>query len=636
MSEDLHQDRMYEQYFLEMVRYLDIIAVCDGDSPQQRMLKAEILQHEREAAVLSSRLNSRLPVFRLPPEILAEIFLFQAAIVREEQISRLEELERECITPFYGWTNVSQVCSSWRGLALSLSSLWNWLALDHRTEAAYISLLANRSRGLPLSCVLNATDRRGAHCPQCMSMDRFESNMYGAISQLKALLPRIRELSIYVDRDEPHDMWDTFDEPAEALEVLRIEAYGSSRFVQGDTHPAWIAVPSQIFNHEVPQLRSLVLSGVQFRLSSPLLGPSLRHLEIIACQCVRPNERSNLGRFLKALEQLPWLETLCLDWSIIARDGDSFQPVSLQHLKALHVIPTTPSLLYAIVSHLHIPPSATVSYACPSSDPIDQREKNLLSAIATRLLQNMTIVAVRCCSTYSDDEQGSRSRCHIQVAPDAADSTARVRTSIERLVFEGGRREIFITDLLQSLDLSGVRDVHFDATDVMEWLPALRRAENVMSIKASGIFTMCLLAALATRVPQADDPQPHADSTQTTTVSGDLPDQQTSENNLPPPIFPHLSTLTIEDVQLGPAPSGGRDTLPTIPLEALWETQQADTYGCKLTHLLTSLELRRYQGATDINRVDFRRCMCEDMTQLVPLARAVGLVHWDGRVVRAE
>ncbi|KAI0663181.1 hypothetical protein C8Q70DRAFT_1050866 [Cubamyces menziesii] len=270
MTEEVREVRVYEQEFLELVQYLDIIAVREGDTPQQRMLKEEILQHEREAAFLKSRMNSRLPIFRLPPEILSEIFLFQAAIVREEQVSKLEDLDTECASPFYGWTNVSQVCSGWRALALSLPSLWSWLALDHRTGHAYTTLLASRSRDLALSCVYNAIDQRGAHCPQCMSTDRFANNMYDAMSQVKVLLPRIRELSMYIDRDEPSDMWDSFDTPAEALEVLCIEAYGSSRFVEGATHPAWISVPSEIFNREVPRLQSLALSGVRFRFSSPL------------------------------------------------------------------------------------------------------------------------------------------------------------------------------------------------------------------------------------------------------------------------------------------------------------------------------------------------------------------------------
>ncbi|KAH9894408.1 hypothetical protein C8Q73DRAFT_695487 [Cubamyces lactineus] len=609
---------------------------------QQRTLKEEILQHEREAAFLSSRLNSRLPVSRLPPEILSEIFLFQAAIVREEQISRLEDLQTECASPFYGWTNVSQVCSSWRALALSLPSLWNWLAFDHRTESAYARLLVYRSRGLPLSCVLNATDQCGAHCPQCMSMDRFASNMHDARAQVNALLPRIRELSIYVDGNEPNDVWNNLYIPAPALEVLRIEAYGTSRFMEDDTHPAWVSVPSQIFDQDLPRIQSLSLSGVRFRLSSPFLGPSLRHLEIIACQCAPMNEESNLGRLLKALEQLPCLETLRLDWSIKARDGDSFPPVSLQRLKVLHVSLTMPSLLHAIISHLQIPPSATVFFSCPTLEYIDLQQMKFIDDIARRLLQGMAIVSVRCGSAWRDDEQCLVSRCHIYASQSMGDSETRVyhpQLLVDRLILESDHDD-FVPSLLHSINLLAVQEIHFDDPDVTkEWFYALSSAKNVASIRTKGMFAMGLAAALTNGVPPVTGSESKIGLTLHTPFCTVL-DQPASMNNYPP-IFPRLTALTIEDVHVGPASSADaerywRDIAPSMMMEISESSGLMHDCGFSVANMLKCLEIRRSQGAQDITQVYFKGCTCEDMAQLAPLVQAVETVRWDGRTLRAE
>ena len=81
--------------------------------------------------------NSHLPVFRLPPEVLLEIF---SILVKEWAISLPDRIslllsapENESWTPSYTWVPaVCHVCRYWRAYAVNWPRLWSWILVTDR------------------------------------------------------------------------------------------------------------------------------------------------------------------------------------------------------------------------------------------------------------------------------------------------------------------------------------------------------------------------------------------------------------------------------------------------------------------------------------------------------------------------
>ncbi|KAF9241062.1 hypothetical protein BU15DRAFT_73546 [Melanogaster broomeanus] len=91
---------------------------------------------------LLTRKNALLPVSRLPCEILATIFLYQA-------YSFYQDPRYLAIRPWGAppWANVSYVCRHWRSVALSCPSLWSFLFVS---SPRWTDELLSRSKMVPL------------------------------------------------------------------------------------------------------------------------------------------------------------------------------------------------------------------------------------------------------------------------------------------------------------------------------------------------------------------------------------------------------------------------------------------------------------------------------------------------------
>ncbi|KAI0051843.1 hypothetical protein FA95DRAFT_1450077, partial [Auriscalpium vulgare] len=91
--------------------------------------------------------NHRLPVARLPPELLAAIFTCLSDSYGVEWCA----VSRQPMFPF-NWLAVTFVCQRWRRAALDHSDLWARIDLedsDHASDRAATFLA--RARGAPLS-----------------------------------------------------------------------------------------------------------------------------------------------------------------------------------------------------------------------------------------------------------------------------------------------------------------------------------------------------------------------------------------------------------------------------------------------------------------------------------------------------
>ncbi|KAF9238627.1 hypothetical protein BU15DRAFT_75078 [Melanogaster broomeanus] len=106
----------------------------------QARIDNEIALLKLPICALLTRRNALLPVSRLPYEILATIFLYQAySFYQGTQYSGMWN------TP--PWANVSYVCCHWRDVALNTPSLWSFLCMS---SPRWTEELLSRSKTAPL------------------------------------------------------------------------------------------------------------------------------------------------------------------------------------------------------------------------------------------------------------------------------------------------------------------------------------------------------------------------------------------------------------------------------------------------------------------------------------------------------
>ncbi|KAI0650173.1 hypothetical protein C8Q79DRAFT_1006466 [Trametes meyenii] len=489
----------------------DVITICDTDTEQQRKLKEAIIAHEKEAAYLKSRLNNYIPISKLPPEIIGEIFLLHRDKVSKEFASRPLDMYLACDCPFYGWINVTQVCRSWRQIALHLPALWSLLMLDHRTGYGFTHLLASRSQNRPLSVILHVTNPAD-HCPTCLTLDGFFHNQNMVMHSMGDFMPSVRDLLLYVDKDEPTDTLQGLSFPAKTLEILRVEAFGDTRFKR-DGREACVSIPNRLFAVQTPRLHTLAVSGVRIGFSNTLLTSSLRHLEIAACQCSRIEDPVNMGAFLECLRRLPLLESLQVDWSIKAREGDTFPPVTLPNLKQLRISDTRIPHFDIITAHIRIRQNATVHYIYPDEIGVTSARLEVLGQAVRRLMDNLPPTAVWFGSVPRLDSTLALGACKLWASPfreglglgPPTSSFSPIAPQPPRFVMESNYETVedpFVFDILKPLDFYKLQRIHVDGLEVGDkWARALAAAQNVVHIRASREAGFGLPAVLARGMP---------------------------------------------------------------------------------------------------------------------------------------
>ncbi|RDX53599.1 hypothetical protein OH76DRAFT_1398723 [Lentinus brumalis] len=637
------------------------------DTPEQRKLREQIAFHVAQATKLKRELNSRNPaVTRLPPEILAEVFLWQAAILRKERVALHEAKgDGDIHQSFYKWLNVSQVCHHWRDVALNCVNLWTWIAFEERIKTWYIRDLVKRARGLPLTVVLTINSP-GLHCDSCLNPDTFYHNGSCALDFVKELLPRIRELSIFIEKDfDIDEIWESFEGPAPLLEALHVEAMSGTRFEQGDREPATVNLPKALFGLQAPKLRSLYVGGIRIHLSSPLFGASLRKLTIVSCQCSPLHVTPAFAQWQSMLRRMPELEELDVDWSVPSgSDGEIYGTVSLPNLKELRIRANVDAFV-CHATHLKIPSTATIHHhfnSRPFAPPSEVSLAQLNTAIAS-LFKDLSTERI----AYRDHEHPTLEEylasCQIWAIPrsqrDAKPAMGTLVTDSlailerpPRLTIESESKpviEALASSALSALDMSSVHTVEIgDFSTGNRWAQILRGARNLQLLRAHGITAFGVPAILAKAIASnievdpadeflwagflADDglDKPGGRKDEDTDMTKPALDGTNAKSTL---LFPNLTVLDFVDVDLE-VPAG---TYPPHGFHAdvftimRFQANEAK-YGLSIEAILKCLCMRRAQGAADIASVQFHKSCCADMAQLAPLVEAVPDVYWDGNL----
>ncbi|TCD71673.1 hypothetical protein EIP91_005439 [Steccherinum ochraceum] len=104
-------------------------------------LQVEVDEHVRAIASLRIRMNTVIPVARLPSEILSHIFTVYAAMMKNYYV--YTQWHRG--PPHYNWIDVTHVCHHWREVALADPRLWADILVAYG-QAERVEELLNRSK----------------------------------------------------------------------------------------------------------------------------------------------------------------------------------------------------------------------------------------------------------------------------------------------------------------------------------------------------------------------------------------------------------------------------------------------------------------------------------------------------------
>ncbi|ETW84688.1 hypothetical protein HETIRDRAFT_473409 [Heterobasidion irregulare TC 32-1] len=221
------------------------------------------------------RRNRFLFVSRLPPELLARIFSFSAAIDPPSSSA-------------LGWITVTHVCSHWRQVALDHSTLWANVSLE--IGSRWSDEMIQRAKLAPL----------------IITPPRFFTQAVSeiAVRILHSHLGRTTELRL-TSRKVFLPPMETFTASAPLLEEVCISSIHE-----------YVRLPNDLFGHNAPRLRSACFRGCIIPWSSPLLR-NLTHLDIaLSSQGSNMDTAPNLPsheEFFDLLANMCRLESLSIE-----------------------------------------------------------------------------------------------------------------------------------------------------------------------------------------------------------------------------------------------------------------------------------------------------------------------------------
>ncbi|KAF9238629.1 hypothetical protein BU15DRAFT_75080 [Melanogaster broomeanus] len=288
---------------------------------------------------LLTRKNALLPVSRLPCEILATIFLYQAYSFYQD--------------PRYfvmwgsapPWANVSYVCRHWRNVALSCPSLWSFLFVS---SPRWTEELLSRSKMVPLRIRIDGA------CSDQEAMILFEN--------VTTDVTRIQELSLKLPTlpcNLVEGVLSKLSTPAPLLHTLRlcIPDLGEDG-----------VYPDTLFNRETPALRTLELYYCHIPWSSPVFTA----LSTLRLRNIDWSSQPTITELLTMLRRMPGLVHLYLENALrSAKDALTNQhtllseSLDLPHLSRLALVAPF-SAVAVFLSNVTVPLKTEIRLVCHS------------------------------------------------------------------------------------------------------------------------------------------------------------------------------------------------------------------------------------------------------------------------------
>ncbi|KAL0574623.1 hypothetical protein V5O48_007349, partial [Marasmius crinis-equi] len=294
------------------------------------------------ASVLRGLRNSLQPINKIPPEVLAEIFM-----QTKQNLPSFLPLVKGGIRSFdnHSWLSLVHVCRHWRGVVASYPTLWG--TIDNLRGGEKPEICLKRSRSAPLDVFLSITGPEFAP----ISPELLES--------LGTHTSRFRQFHVNTDGwFSQTPIYQSLKDPAPLLYSLSIVTKG--RDVTGGVLPP-------IFSNDMPSLRQLTLE--HFTSWPTKYFTNLTHLCLFDQWNDTPVSRPSTCQFLDFLESSPALEELAIVRAGPTRHEDNDIPkvhphnrqVSLSRLRELSLGDwPTMSTLSRFLSHITIPSTTQI------------------------------------------------------------------------------------------------------------------------------------------------------------------------------------------------------------------------------------------------------------------------------------
>ena len=337
--------------------------------------------------LLRRQANNRLPVFRLPDEILVRIF----------RSTDDHEGRREEYSDPYAWSKILQVCHRWYSIGLNNPLLWDTVTNSYSLDATREIL--SRSQSVPLHVRVGFP--RGlfwADDEDAADQDQALRRRYEVPEELMKCMPRIKTLNVAI----VDGIWEptaAMGQP-QMLQALTINERGP--FEDAEREDLFDITTRWPFTVALPKLRDLTIA-----LERPLCGviciPTLRVLELelgIASDIAAYKVQD----LLESMRQMPLLEQLSLHYALPDLQGTVYKddlkrasPVHLPNLKAL-ICDDRCATVSTLLDHIVIPTTCSLSITCEADIPEDiqapissLRRKLATSADRRRVIRSLEV-----------------------------------------------------------------------------------------------------------------------------------------------------------------------------------------------------------------------------------------------------
>ncbi|KAF8433045.1 hypothetical protein L210DRAFT_3486677 [Boletus edulis BED1] len=284
--------------------------------------------------------NAHPFIFRLPPEVLEDIFIQCASDYHCEH-------DGTPTSAAPSWVNVSYVCHHWRHVALNCATVWTYVFI---TSQRWTEELLARSRQASLKIRISLFN---------------EFQFLNTVEKVMNHLDRIQELCVDVPALYDKQVLSKLSSRAPRLQTLQIT-------LDDDPSLGW---PSSLFAGVPPALHTLELSFCSVRLSSFKLNA----LTTLGLHDVPDRFRQHIEEFLAVMSYMKDLEHLYLDHALTSATGflssavfRTFEKIDLPHLSRL-LIGAPLSTTVALLSCVNIPSKTAVRLECDSEpdSPLD-------------------------------------------------------------------------------------------------------------------------------------------------------------------------------------------------------------------------------------------------------------------------
>lgn len=431
---------------------------------------------------LRSVRNALLPVFRLPVEVLSSIFTY---LLETPKDLFTTPRSRDVL-----WA--THVCRHWRQVALDCSALWTRIQVQC-THPDWTAEMLRRSKRSSVSLRAKIYDP--------------PSHTIRAVQLVLAQMGQVDEMHLSGDSKSIASLLDGVTMAAPRLTSLIVTN------ANWRAHADILRLNPSFLGGGAPLLQRLELQKCSVDWDAPLFQTfsNIRTLQVDGAAA----RQSTLPQFLHVLETAHQLEKLHLAGVIPTTPGPATfieQTIPLNQLRRLFLGGTT-SDVAALLSHITVPHTCSLSLRCVSSDKPD--ETTLLSDALSAHLSSAGRPAIRalhasldavhmhiCARTRDalieteelwDTAEPGAVYLVLAAGPEHLHTPAVLRTALQALPLRGAAR-MLLDDHEGLLDLAGARDV-------------LQRMPGLVHLHARHDAASYLPLALAT--PRADDAAAH-------------------------------------------------------------------------------------------------------------------------------